>query len=464
VNSPLLWILLPLLVSSLLFLFRQSEKWTALAAAVFSLFLAWAAWKVQLGTPLELGPLTIKIEESLALFGRRFVLQNSDRPTLALIYLAASFWFGGAFPARAGKMFAPFGLAVVALMTATLAVEPFLYAALFIQIAALLCIPILAAPGKAAQRGVLRFLTFQTLGAPFILFSGWLLAGAGVSPGDLPQVARASILLAIGFFFLLAVFPFHTWIPILSEESHPYAAAFVFFMLPGIASLFGISFLERYAWLRNADMVYSLLLVAGAIMIVTGGVWAAFQRHLGRMLGFAVIVDIGLSLLVIGSGPKELTGPFLGGASSSPTMILFFSLFLYRCLALGSWALALASIKELSQDLRFRAVYGLGRKMPLAASAAILAHLSLAGFPLLAGFPVRLALIERLSTAAPLIVFAVLLGALGLLSGAVRSMAVLVMGEKDEEWSITERPWQRILLSISIVMLVLSGVLPQIIR
>jgi NADH-quinone oxidoreductase subunit N len=463
-SSPVIWIVFPLLAASILFFTRRWDKTTAFAGTFLAVALSALAWRLPIGILLFSNTISLRITDTMFVLGRRFVLENSDRPMLALIYLAAGFWFGGSIATRSNRMFVPFGLSVVALMTAALAVEPFLYAALLIEMAALLCIPIISPPGKPVRKGALRFLTFQTLGVPFILFAGWLLTGADAGPGNLPQVVRAAVLLAIGFCFLLAIFPFHTWIPILAEESHPYASAFVFFMLPGIVSLFGLSILERYAWLRGSITVFSLLQIVGAVMVTAGGVSAAFQRHLGRMLGYAVVYEIGLSLLVLGISQGAITRPLIGTQGTSEQLRLFFTLFLVRGLGLGAWAMALSVIQQTVPDLRFKALQGIGRRLPLASACVILAHLSLAGFPMLAGFPSRLAIWQLLAESAPQIAFWAILASLGLLAGGIRTLAVLVMGDADQPGQVMENRSARFFLSTAMLMLLAAGFVPYLIR
>jgi NADH-quinone oxidoreductase subunit N len=459
-NAPMIWIVIPAFLAVTLYLIRRWERITLLVGSLGALTLAALAWRLPIGVLLFTNIFPMRVSDTMFVLGRRFVIENSDRPMLAIIYLAAGLWFFGAYTAKAGRLFIPLGMGVVTLMIAALAVEPFLYAALLIQMAVFLCVPILLQPGRTPGRGVVRFLTFQTFGIPFILFAGWLLAGADAGSLNLPQITRAAVFLAIGFCFLLAIIPFHTWITLLAQESHPYASAFVFFMLPGIASLFGLSFIERYAWLRNSPNLYLLLQTTGVVMVVAGGVWAAFQRHLGRMLGWAVIVEIGLSLLALSTNQGAITRPLLGAETTTSQITIFFTLFLSRGMGLGAWAVALSIIRMHAPDLRFSSVQGFGRRLPFASACLILAHLSLAGFPLLVGFPSRLALWELLARTVPQVSFFVMLGSLGLLVGGIRSLAVLVMGQSDEPQTYLESRQEILFLSTAIIILISAGIYP----
>lgn len=452
-SAPLAWIVLPVFIAAILYMFRRWHTYTSSAGILFAVLLAWLAWLAPIGEAINIGSFSFELSDTLNILGRRFVLEGADRPILILIYLGVAFWFGGSLVAKTDRLFVPLGLSIAALLTAALAVEPFLYAALLIEMAALVSVPLLSAPGSRVGRGVVRFITFQSLGMPFILYTGWMLAGVEAAPGDSQLILHAEILMGMGFAFFMAVFPFHTWIPMLAEEAHPYTAAFVFFLLTLVISFFGLNFIDRYAWLRSSTELYFLLRLTGALMVFVGGIWSAFQRHLGRMMGYAVLVEIGLSLLAVGAG--------LNSEGKLALLGIFFALILPRGLSLGVWSLALATIKDKFGELRFRNVQGAGRQMPIASTSLVLAQFSLAGFPLLAGFPARLALWLGLAQSYPLESFAALLGCIGLLAGGLRALAVLVMGPNEDPWRISESWDQRILLVLGGLALFVLGLFPQ---
>jgi len=448
-NAPVIWIIVPLILAALTSLFRRGRVIVILGGAT-TLLLAGISLLIPIDTALAIGPLSLKIAPSLQILGRRIVLNSGEQPLLTITYGLAAFWFFGAEAAGVARRLIPVGLAILALLVASVAVQPFLYAALLIEIAALLAVPLLSPPNKKSGRGVVRFLIYQTLAMPFILFAGWLLAGVEASPADIALVAQIAILLGLGFAFLLAIFPLYTWILLLAEETSSYALGFILWLLPLTVELFGLGFLDHYTFLRESPRLVQALQVTGLLMLVTGGLGAAFERHLGRLMGYAVVAQTGMSLLAIS----------LGGQNSIP---VFFLLLVPHALGLGIWTLSLSVFQHTLEPVRFNTVQGMARLFPFASAGIVLANLSAVGIPLLAGFPVRLVLWEGLSEQSLGVAFWFGIGILGLLAGAIRTLAVLVMAPTGTQWQTRESWQQRMLLGLGIGVLFLLGLFPQII-
>ncbi len=446
-SAPLIWILLPAMAAVFFMALRRWSKLVTVLGTLAALMLAWAAWQIPIGEGFEVVAWSIKLADTVSVLGRRFTLEDADRPLLALIYLNTALWFSLAWMARPGELFIPLGLGMVSLLTASLAVDPFLFAALFIQIAVLLSVPVLIPTGRPVGRGVLRFLSFQTLGAPFILFTGWLLAGVEASPGELALVARASILLGLGFLFLLGIFPFHSWIPMLTTEVKPFLAGFIFVTLPGMVALFGIGFLDRFVWLRESIALQSLLLTVGSLMVVVGGLTSLFQKHLGRMVGSAVILEIGLAALAV-------------SLVNRAGVEIFFALMVQRSLSLIFWTLALTLIQDQYGDLELSALHGVGRQTPLIAIGLLVSQLSLAGLPLLGGFFVRLLLFRELASHNPGAVLAILLGSVGLFGAALRTFAVFWTEDVHAVHAARNLIVQIVFLA-GLALLIVVGLLPD---
>ena len=412
-SAPFVWIITPAAIGVVLFFLRRWDRVTGLIAVAVCLWLAWVANVLPFAEVITLGNITLKISETYSILGRVFLLSEAERPFLAFLYLLSAYWLLGAYLSKPTTMFTPFAMITVALLTATLAVEPFLYAALMIETIVLFAVPLLVQPGQRSRKGVLRFLAFQTFGVPFILFTGWMLTGIEATPGNLDLVVRAGILLAIGFIFLLAVFPFHSWMPMVAEESQPYVSAFIFFMLPGVVSLFALGLVERFVWLQESLPLFDFLRVIGGLMVLVGGVMAAFEDHLGRMMGFAAVMETGWSMLAISFGN------YLG-------TVLYFWLWIPRAVSMVAWAVSLSYFwREAKGDLHLESVRWRGRMFPVAVLGLLVSHFSLAGVPSMAGFPVRLALWEHLAGGHPAMAVISLVGSLGLMVAGMRTMLLL---------------------------------------
>lgn len=449
-SAPVIWILIPFL-AGMLILFFLPEKYSPIVGGSVAMALSLTALIFPIDAALLLGSLSIKISASVNFFGRSFILTTADGTLLAIIYGVAAFWFFGVYMPKSEKRFISLGLMIVALLTASVAVEPFLYAALLLEMAAMLVIPLIVPLYQKAGRGVMRFLIYQTLAMPFILFAGWMLAGVESNAGDFGSTIQSGAMLGLGFAFLFGVFPLYNWIPMLLEETSPYAAGFLLWALSTFTAIFALGFLDRYTWIRTSPQLSSIIIYAGMVMVASSGIFTAMQKHIGRMMGYAAILETGLVILAMGV--------------QSPDIInIIFLLLIPRGLELVVWALALSIIKRNVYSLRLSEVRGLARKYPVAVFALITAHLSITGFPLLAGFPSRLALWQELANYSLVISFWVFVGMLGLLIAAIRTLAVFVMAEENTPWSINESWVQISMLSLGVIGLFVIGIFPQVLQ
>lgn len=208
----------------------------------------------------------------------------------------------------------------------------------------------------------------------------------------------------------------------LGEEADPFTLSFLALILPGVISLFAMGFLNRYAWLRDSADVYNLLAIQGVVMVFLGGVGGALQAHLGKLLGYAALYEIGLSLLAIS---------LVDGYGTQ----LFFGLLLPRALALIVLGLGVSRLSHITHGVLTReSLRSVGWQHPAASISVIIALFSLAGVPLLAAFPIRIGLWSALAVRSAWLAGAALFSGLGLLLAGLRFMlALLSLSDLEKE-------------------------------
>ena len=446
-SAPLLWIVLPVSASVWLLLSPRVRS-AARGGAALSLFLALLAWQLPIEQPIRVtGRWGFRLAAEMHILGRALIIPDAARPWLVWFFLALALWLGGAAVARMEPTFVGLALIVVFSLMVALFIRPFLYAALLIETAALLAVPLLVPPGSPPGSGVLRFLTFQTMGMPFILLTGWMLVGTETSLPGSAFALRATVLLGVGFALLLGVFPFHSWMPMLTEEVHPYAAAFVLTAVTGILGILGLGFLERYNWLRHAPTVYTWLAAVGALTVALAGVLAAFQTHAGRVLGYGVMMEVGLGLLALGQGGSE-------GAR------LFFALWPGKVVLFNLWSLSLTGLGRRRDGLSYRDLAGLGRHYPLLTAGALVSILGVAGAPLLAGLPGGLSLWQT-AAGHPWILGGLAIGSMGFAAAATRLLGALVVGHTATPWRMREHADEKVWMLGLLFTLPLLALFPQ---
>lgn len=452
-NAPQLWILLPLVFSGGLLFLTRWRKLAAFVGSGLALSFAAFAWLVPVGKLLQIGLLTIEVQSGWSLFGRRFVLENADRPFLIILYLGLGFWYIGTLSIKVHPLFIPLAMGIGAALTAAVLVQPNFYGVILILIAAMMTVFLFTAEGQEVFLGVKRFWVFQSLAMPFLLLAGWMINITEANPEAIPAAPLLYSLLLLGLSLLLSGAPFQSWLPAVAERVNLYSFSFVVFIHSFSTLLYVLTLLQQSPWLSSSSWIVIFFSFQGLLLTLFGGVGAVYHRHLGRWVGYALIKEIGLSFLILG----------LGLSAPNPNAFLgfFFVQVVPRGIAVALLAFACNLYLERKGSLQIQELVGLGRQFPFATLAYFVSVLTLVGFPLTASFPLHLLIWQGWFGQFPPIAFAAIFGSVGVLIGGVRVMAVLVRSVAETRESPLETRGQVILLTISAAGLLLAGVFPQ---
>jgi NADH-quinone oxidoreductase subunit N len=280
-----------------------------------------------------------------------------------------------------------------------------------------------------------------------ILLSGWMLSIAGVTTAT-PELSRQiSLLLVIGFAVLMAVPPFHLWLPTAAEETNPYALSFVTVILQSAGLFFLLRFLDTYAWLRQSAGLFYGLRVAGVAMVGFGGLAALSQQSFSKLMAYILVADFGVALLAVGAGTPAGFELALGMSA-------------VRVVGLGVWALGLSVIRGQAARDDLEVLAGAGYRLPLASAASIVGVLSIAGLPLTAGFPARWALLSAIAPQHVIAATTVVLSTLITSAGAIRWIGVLFRPVPFAASQVPRRSVQ-FMLGAGIGLCGLFGIFPQ---
>jgi multicomponent Na+:H+ antiporter subunit D len=232
-------------------------------------------------------------------------------------------------------------------------------------------------------QGALNFAVTNSVGG-FMVLSGIALVYGRTGSLNLAEIGRslerapadglvvvAFVLLLAGFFVKAAVVPFHFWL----ADAYAVAPAPVCILLAGVVSELGLYAAARVYWTAfsgvlggHAATLRAVLLGAATLTALLGALMCFLQVHLARLLAFATVSHVGLTLAGIALlEPSGLAGALVYLVADG--------------LVKGSLFVCVGVVQYRFGTLDERSLYGRGRGEPVTFGLLLLGGLALAGLP-----------------------------------------------------------------------------------
>lgn len=449
-NTVIIWLLLPVLLGLGLVTIQRLPKLSALLGSLFPLVLAVLALVYSKGLTLIVLGRYFTLTDNLVIFGRATQITADQLGIIALLYFLCFAWNVMSSLFNVGRWFNSLTLIITALWASVQVITPFLYSAVVVELIALVSVPLLSPRGTPAKSGIIRFLSMQTIAMPLILLSGWMVSGIETSPSAEALVLRGSLLVIAGFSLWAGIFPLHSWLPMLTEESHPWTIGFLQTIMQISLAIFFLKFLNQYAWLRNLEEIKLVLKWIGALCIVSAGVLSVFQKKLSRVFGY---------LFLSGTGYIVLSMAF----QQQGWLNLFTQYLLPRVFAYWSLGYTLSLLREAlgSEQLNFSELKGLIWRYPLSSILLLASLLNITGMPLFSLFPSNRILLSILASESMPFRLFVSLGLIGMILMVLKVLGVVIQAPEDVDQDKKERTLIIIPVVLIILVMVLGGIFPQ---
>ncbi|MBU1419570.1 MAG: NADH-quinone oxidoreductase subunit N [Proteobacteria bacterium] len=186
-----------------------------------------------------------------------------------------------------------------------------------------------------------------------------------------PAAVIAMMMVLAGFFYKLAIFPFHFWVPDVYEGASNETTAFI----ASVPKLAAVALLIRLVSLINGEgqVIVNVLMVCAVLSMFYGNLSALVQKDVKRMLGFSGIAHAGFVLLGI------LTFQITGFANA------LYYIIGYVVMNLACF-LVICTVSQKGENVMIDDLSGLYKRSPLMAFTLAVGLFALAGIPPFVGF------------------------------------------------------------------------------
>jgi NADH-quinone oxidoreductase subunit N len=316
---------------------------------------------------------------------------------------------------------------------------------------------------KGRDRGVDVSIKYFLIGASasaVMIFGLALIYGAAgtaqiqelrhILPGLLrqPDAAVGLMLALCGFFFKLAVFPFHLWAPDVYEGAPNQAAAYI----STVSKVAAIAILVRMVSLSGGQSIHLIhaLVVLAIISMTVGNLSAIAQKDLKRLLAFSSVAHAGYVLIGILS--MNQAGYAAAVFYALTVLVLKFTCFL-----------VVIKVAADGQNPKIEDLAGLHRRSPILALALMMALFGLAGIPPTIGFTGKLLLFTAAMQAGHLVILfiAMINVVISLYYYLLVLRAAYLLEPEGEQIELQVSTPEKFLAAALVVVMIIAGIFPN---
>jgi multicomponent Na+:H+ antiporter subunit D len=237
----------------------------------------------------------------------------------------------------------------------------------------------MCAPVDRTRAGLWNVRTLVVISAVgfLLLAAAWIIEHPS-GEAQAAAVQMGPILLFLGYWILIAAFPFSVWqLPVLAVDAS--IPRILYGVIMPHTLLVQIMLQQETVLAPINALVPVLLFYAGLATFMTGAVGVVAQKRLSSMLAYLVLGEMGASLMALGSG-------------ASWDVALGATCLMYRGIGLVALSIGIRSLGTSLGGDDLESMRGAYRRAPMAVVGTLIAGLSLAGFPPTSGFAARYSL------------------------------------------------------------------------
>ena len=270
-----------------------------------------------------------------------------------------------------------------------------------------------------------------------------------VLPGilDTPGVLIGLLLTLCGFFFKLAVFPFHFWAPDVYQGAANQATAYI----ATASKVAAIAILTRMVAVTGPGSIYLVhaLVTLSIISMTLGNLAAIVQKDLKRLLAYSAVAHAGYVLIGILS---------MNSAGYASVIFYAVTLLIMKFTAF----LVVVKVADDGRNLEISQLAGLHRRSPLLAMALMVSVFSLAGIPPTIGFTGKFFIFTAAMQNGyfTLVLIAMINVVISLYYYLLILKAAYLQEPEDEQAALHLSPPITILTGVLVVVMVVVGIYP----